>query len=320
MICEFRKLLKYTGSGLQFVTLLLLRSPFDFVFTLIQATFLQNVFNAIEQNDAQRLNHVCLILGVASILLFLYNGIVWSIYAPFITKLESKLRKKLFCKISSLSYQQVESVSHGEWITQLNADVEMPFSHPYLPHGACSIVNLFTSSFILWKINPRVLGWVILFIVPNILISQLLIARTMPILNRMSLEVKAHNTNDLTTIITCADVTALYEGHDFLMKNFEHSSLELYHSNMKIHTRNAINDGLLALFGLGGFLTLLIVSTKWIALDEITFGSLTAVFQYRIGMLLGTQMLINCLITMQSAMAGIKRISKTLNEEGCYYG
>ncbi len=316
MIGEFRRMLKHTGSGAQFIILLLLRSPFDFLFTLLHATFLQNVFDAIKHNDTSRLNYVCLILGVASILLFLYNGIIWSIYAPFITKLEGILRKKLFCKISSFSYQHVEATSHGEWLTLLNAYVEMPFSHPYLPHGACAIVNLLASSYILWKINPAILGWAILFMIPNILISQILIARPMITLNKKSLKAKAHNTNDLSTIITCADVTALYEGHDFLMKKFEYSSMELYRSNMRIHTRNAINDGLLALFGLGGFLTLLIVSSKWITAGKITFGSLTAVFQYRNGMLLGTNILINSLIAMQTAMAGIKRINKTMNEEG----
>jgi uncharacterized membrane protein len=55
--------------------------------------------------------------------------------------------------------------------------------------------------------NPIVFGWVLLFVVPHIAASQLLVARVMPKLNTKSLEAAAKNTGELTALITCADVT-----------------------------------------------------------------------------------------------------------------
>lgn len=316
MLHELRKILKIIGSGWRFIFLLLLRSPFDIASTLIQATFLQHAFNATGTNDATGLTSVCLMFGVACLCLFLYNGTVWSIYAPFCARLEGKLRTKLFHKIASLSYERIESTSQGEWLTRLNTDVEAPFWRGFhFPHAACAIVNISVSAIILWRMNPAVLGWVLLFVVPHIAVSQLLIARVMPGLNKKLLEATAKNTSELTALITCADVAALYDAGNYLIKRFEQSSLALWKANMRIRERNALSAGILHLFGLGGYLTLLIVSSGWMADRHFTFGDLTAVFQYRGGVLVGSMVLISCLISIQASMAGIRRLNETMAEK-----
>lgn len=321
MLLEIRKIFKITGNGWWFIFLILLRSPINILMTIINALFLQQAFNAITRNSSSQLTNACVVFGVASLFIFLYNGIVWSVYAtPLSTRLESRLRIKLFSKISSLSYERIEALPQGEWLTRLNSDVQMPFSESW-PHMAIAIVNISISAFILWRMNPTVLGWVILFVIPHVLFNQFLIARTMPNLNKKSLETTAQNTGEMTALITCADVAALYDGQNYLMKRFEKSSLDLYRANMKIRTRNAMSAGVLPLFGLGGYLTLLIVSSGWIADNHFTFGDLTAAFQYRGGILLGAFMLINCLISIQANLAGIQRLNKTMEEKTeVYYG
>lgn len=314
MLGEIRKIFKVIGSGWRYIILILLRSPISILMTIVNALFLQQAFNAIAQNDSGQLNIVCIIFGVASLCTFLYNGTVWSIYAaPLVTRMESGLRDKLFRKVSSLSYERIEAMPQGEWLTRLNTDVQIPFSES-LPHTAIAIVNICVSAFILWSINPAVFGWVLLFVAPHIVFSQLLIARAMPGLNKKSLEATAKNTGELTALITCADVALLYDGKDYLMKRFEKSSTDLFGANMKIRTRNALGAGILPLFGLGGYLTLLVVSSEWIADGHLTFGDLTAAFQYRGGVLLGSLMLINCIISIQANMAGIRRLNETMAE------
>ena len=81
---------------------------------------------------------------------------------------------------------------------------------------------------------------------------------------------------------------------------------------MKIHARNALSAGILPLFGLGGYVTLLVVSGSWIADGLFTFGDLTAAFQFRGGVLIGSLALINCLISIQASMAGVRRVNETL--------
>lgn len=314
MLGEIRKTFKVIGSGWRYTILILLRSPISILMTIVSALFLQQAFNAIAQNDSGKLSIVCIVFGVASLCIFLYNGTVWNVYAaPFVTRMESGLREKLFRKISSLSYERIEAVPQGEWLTRLNTDVQMPFTES-LPRTAIAIVNICVSAVILWNINPAVFGWVLLFVAPHIIFSQLFIARALPGLNKKSLEATAKNTGELTALITCADIALLYDGKEYLMKRFEKSSMDLFRANMKIRARNALSAGILPLFGLGGYLTLLVVSSEWIADGSLSFGDLTAAFQYRGGVLLGSLMLINCIISIQASMAGIRRLNETMAE------
>jgi len=242
MIREMRKILSVTGKGKSFLLLLILRSPVATAFTVINAIFLQRAFNAVCQNSDASLNSACLFFGIATICVFLYNETVWSIYAPFAVRMESRLRVKLFDRISSSSYERIEATSQGEWLTRLNTDVEMPFNQPiHLPHAACAIVNISVSAVILWLMNPAIFGWVMLFAILHIVVSQIFIAGVMPKLNKESLEAKGKNTGELTALITCADTAALYDGQNYLMRRFEQSSRDLLRANMKLRTRNAVS-------------------------------------------------------------------------------
>jgi len=318
VIREMRKLLKVTGSGGRFLILLLLRSPTDSAFTVINAAFLRRAFDAVGERDAAALSTACLFFGIATITVFLYNGTVWSLYAPFTVRMEGKLRIRLFDKISSFSYERIEAAPQGEWLTRLNTDVGMPFTSQAMsyPHLVCAAVNIGVSAVILWRMNPAVFGWILLFVVPHILVSQLLIARAMPRLSKRSLEAKGANTGELAALITCADVAALYDGTDYLMKRFERSSRELLLANMRMRVRSAFGAAIMPLFGLGGYLTLLVVCGGWIARGTLTFGDLTAAFQYRGGVLVGSLMLINCMISIGAGMAGIRRLNETMGEKG----
>jgi ABC-type multidrug transport system fused ATPase/permease subunit len=312
---EFGKILKVTGGGWKYALLILVRSPVDIMFTWTQASYLQRAFNAAGRNDAAGLSHACLFFGVAILFVFLYNGSVWLVFAPFCVRMEAKLRTGLFKRISALSYERIESTPQGEWLTRLNTDVQAPFSQPvHLPHAVCAAVNIAVSAIFLWRANPAVFGLVIAFVVPHIAVSNFMIARAMPGLNEKALAATAKNTGELTALITCADVAALYCGQDYLLKRFEQSSLDLMKSKMKIVKRNAFGAAILPLFGLGGYMTLLAVCGGWIAGGHFTFGDLTAAFQYRGGVLLGSMALINGMISIQASMAGIRRINETMYE------
>jgi len=59
----------------------------------------------------------------------------------------------------------------------------------------------------------------------------------------------------------------------------------------------------------------LIISSDWIANGSLTFGDLTAAFQFRGGVLKSSNMFIYCLISIQGSMAGIKRINDIMDEK-----
>lgn len=314
---DIQRLFKLAGRIRSFIILTLLRCPFDALRTVVHAIFLQFAFEEIGKGNQNELLKVCMMYGIGSLLLFLYNGTVWTLYATYVTKWVGRIRRKLFKHISCLSLQQIEARPSGEWITRLNSDVQAATAllnqSLHLPHAVVSIVNLCVSSIILVVMNHDIFGLIIAFVIPHILINQLYIAKQM-VRDAISVqEMAARNTTDMNAIITCADTAILYDAQDFLLKRFEESSLELGRANMKIQHRRALGNGLLPLMGMCGYLVILLVGGRWMAAGTMTFGELTAAFQYRGGLLTGSMMFINSMINIKTAIAGVKRINDTMD-------
>lgn len=312
MFGEMKKLFRRIGNGGRYALLMLLRSPVSCAMTAIHALFLQYAFNAVQMGDGGALTGICLLFGVASLGLFLYNGSIWSgLAAPLTTRMEGGLRETLLRKVCGLPLEKMESLPRGEWVTRLNLDVQAPFTEA-LPNGVAALVNLTVSAVVLWVLEPAVFGLVALFVIPHILCSQLLIARAMPTLGKFTLEATARNTGDLAALVECADVALLYDGKAYLLRRFEESSKGVFKAKMKICLRNALGAGILPLFGLGGYVVLLAVGAGWIASGALTFGDLTAAFQFRGGVLLGALNLIRCIVTYKENLAGVRRLNRTL--------
>lgn len=315
MLRELLNLFKVTGGGRLFLYLLLLRCPFDALRSILQAYFLQYSFYAISDKSYNNLYFVCGIFAIGSLLLFLYNGVIWMRYAAYIIGLESNLRKKSFEHVSRLSLIQIDSKSSGEWFARLNTDVQMNIlSKPlHIPHGIVALLNICVSGVILLRMKPWIFILVILFLIPHILISQLYIAKPMSMFATKLQEATGKNTTDINALITCADTAVLYDGWNFLLKQFEDSSLNIRKLNMYIKKRSSLGDAILPMMGMGGYLTLLLIAGTQISRGTLTFAELTAAFQYRGGIITGALMFSNSLISIKSALAGVKRLNETLN-------
>jgi ABC-type multidrug transport system fused ATPase/permease subunit len=309
-------LFRTAGGIRRFIILTLLRSPFDALYTVIQACFLRFAFETINRENKNELLHVCVLFGIGSLFLFLYNGTVWTLYAAYVVKWVGKIRRKLFGHISCLPLRQIEAKPSGEWITRLNIDVMAAtalLNQPmHLPHAVVSAVNICVSSMILILMSPGIYGLIIMFVIPHILISYLYIAGPMTRFAMNAHNAAAKNTADMNVLVTCADTAVLYDAQKFLLKRFEESSLELRKANMKILHRRAIESGLLQLPGMCGYLAILLLGGGSIAAGTMTFGELTAAFQYRSGLLKGLMMLLNSLLNIKTALAGVKRVNETM--------
>jgi ABC-type multidrug transport system fused ATPase/permease subunit len=317
MICEMKRLLKHTGGGRRFLCLLALRAPFNLASTLVSAWFLRRAFDAIAAGDAAGLAIAGLGYGVASAGLFLYNGTVWTAYGSFVVRMEGTLRRGLAERIAGFPLERMERTAQGEWFTRLNADVELPFSQPlHLPHAVCAALGLLGSGLMLWSMHRGLLALTLLFVLPHIALSQGLVARAMPGLKTRSLEAMQVNAGDLNAMVTCLDVAALYDGQGYLLDRFEASSKALYRANVRLHLRGALNEGLLPLFGIAGYLVLLMAGGAWIARGQMSFGELTAALQVRGGVLSGARMLGMSLSGVMASYAGIRRVAATMEEEG----
>ena len=78
-VLEIAKLFKVAGKTRRFIILTLLRCPFDALHTVLQASFLKFAFSAINKGNKNELFHACTLFGIGSMLLFLYNGTVWTL-------------------------------------------------------------------------------------------------------------------------------------------------------------------------------------------------------------------------------------------------
>ncbi len=317
MIRELRKLFNITGMLRRFIILTLLRCPFDALYTAVQALFLKHAFDAVNNAQTSSLFITCILFGVGNIILFLYNGNVWTVYTAFVTRWTAVLRRKLFRHIGSLSLRQIEMRTVGEWITRLNSDLHAAtamLNQPiHIPHAVVSLVNAVVSSVILASADMMMFSLVILFAVPHMLISRLIVAKPMTRLATDVQEAAAENASDMNAIIVCAAEALIYDAQSFLLRRFEESSLNIRRKSMRLQHRRALVNSLIPLMGMSGYLAALLVGGSRIAGGAMTFGSLTAVLQSRGRMLVSLMMFINSMINIKTALAGVRRVCDTMD-------
>jgi len=314
---EIKKLFTMAGKVRLFIILTILRCPFDPLHTAIHAAFLQYAFAAISKGRQNELFQICAQFAVGTFFLFIYNGTVWMIYSSYVAKWTGRIRKNVFKHICSLTLQQIESKTNGEWITRLNSDVQAATAilnkALHLPHAFVASANICVSSIMLLYMSPKIFGLIMAFIIPHVLVNQLFITRPMGHHAKKVQEAIARNTTDMNALLTCAEAAILYDAREFLLERFEKSSLEIRKSNMRINRGKALNSSLLILMGMIGYLVVLLFGGKWIEAGTMTFGALTAALQYRGGLLKSLNMLIDSLININTAMAGIERVNETMN-------
>ncbi|WP_455617071.1 ABC transporter transmembrane domain-containing protein [Eisenbergiella sp.] len=314
MLRQMRKLLAAAGGAGIFTVLVILRSPFEAVYMLIQAVFLEHAFRAVTYGDMAMLSDACIRFGIAACLLFLYNGTVWSLYAGFSVRTEARLREKMFHIMLRLPMEQMEALSYGDWQTRINGDVRLGLHKPMqLPHAACALVSITVSFLLLLHIQWRAALLVLLLVLPHVGMNQLFVARKAAALRKRSQEAAAENLSDMNLFLVCADTAKLFDAYGYLGRRFQKSSKALMRNNFRIHFRKALGNAMIPVFSLSGYLLLLYVGSGMIADGRMDFGGLTALMQYRAGFLKGIFMLIACIVSLNEGLAGIRRVNETID-------
>lgn len=313
---ELCKFIHFAGVGKEFFLLLLLRCPFDFLFSMYHANLLEQSFQAMEEKNEGQLYQVFLMFLIAAALLFLYNGTIWILFASYIVKLHARVRTRLFEKITSLPDQTVSEIAAGEWVTRINSDAEAAVNvlggTLNLPHAAVAGVDLLLSMIVLGVFNLRMLGLSLCFMIPHLILSLRLLARPMTGLREESQKELGRMTGWLEPAITTAQAVKLYGTDEFLWKKIEESSRKLKADNMKIHRKTAVSNALVPLFGVPGYLAMLFLGSRQIRAGQLEFDGLTKQIQYRGGILRGIMMNINCSMNIKNNMAGVRRVNEVM--------
>lgn len=315
---DFKKLLKRLGIRRKYIFLLLLRSPFDALRTWMLAGLLKSVFACIETHNSGKLSEICVVYGLICAMLFLYNGTIWSYYAAFSAKTEVRLQKEMLEKILSMPLKRVDRDLSGEWITKLNSDIQaaitMMNAPQNIPHLVVSVINTMLSSFLMFRTSLFLTGVTWIFLLPQLLINYKIVLKPISRLKEESQKAMSDNTSSIKPLITDADTIMLYDAGGLMMKECDETSRRLMKINMKMHVRMAVSDVVMRLFGIGGYLIILLIGFSLINDGKIMFPDVVYCFQVRGSVLAGMLMIVTCLNNIKVNSVCIKRINDTLEE------
>lgn len=306
------------GVWRKYIFLLLLRSPFDALRTWLSANLMKSVFLCLETRFSNALLKLCVIYGLLCAMLFVYNGIVWTRYAAFSAKVEIGLQKKMFDKILSSPLKRIDHHFSGEWITRLNSDIQAAFammnSPLNIPHLAVAIINILLSCLLMMRSSVLFLGITCIFAIPQLIMNDKIVLKAIPKLKAASQNAMAKNTSAIKPLLTEADTILLYDAKGLMRTHCAETSRRLMKINMKMHVRQAISDAGMRLFGIGGYLMILLTGYRLIYSGTMAFSDVVYCFQVRGSILSGIFMLITCLNNLKANSVCIKRINDTFEE------
>lgn len=309
---KFYKLLKKVGIQRKYIILLLLRSPFDAIRTWTLAGLMKSVFLCVEMKNIEKIAGICIFYGLLRGILFLYNGTVWSIYAAFSARMEVWLQKQMLKKILNLPLKEVESRRSGDWITNLNSDIQaaitMMNGPMNMPHAVVAVINTMLSSFLLLQSNLFLFGVMWVFILPHLFINYKIVLKSIPKWKEESQKAMAESTSAIMPLITEAETILLYDAGDFMMQKCEESSRKLMKINMKIHKKNAASNVVFRLFGVGGYFAILFIGCYFIYNGTMAFSDMVYCIQVRGSILAGIFMLFTCLNNIKANAVCMERI------------
>lgn len=313
-----RKLIRKIGIWRKYLFLLLLRSPFDALMTCLCANLMKSVFGYLERNDADALMKHCVIYGLLCAVLFAYNGTIWTKYAAFSAKAEILLQRKMLEKMLSMPLQRIDSRFSGEWMTRLNSDIQAAFTMMngpfHMPHLIVAVINITLSCYLMQKSSLFFLGITWVFAIPPFMINDKIVLGAIPKIKEEAQTAMAENTSAIRPLLTDAETILLYDARELMMRNCTETSKKLMKSNLKIHLRKAGSDAGMQLFGISGYLLILLVGYRFIYHGTMAFSDIVYCFQVRGSILTGTLMLMTCLNNLKANAVCVNRILETFEE------
>lgn len=314
MLRSLYNLFKRLGGGIAYGFLLILRSPVDTVLCILNALFLQSVFQTVEAGDLAGVRECCVKFGMANLCVFLYNGIVWSKFAVFSAKIVGKLRRLLFDSIVQLPLEKIEEKTKVAWLTRTNSDMRMTLNlltgALNIPHVVLATVRITISSLLLGRISPVLLCAELAVLLPHVLLRQAVVVRPMEQRMKKAQECTEQTMLYLSTAVECVDTVQLYGAGELLLNQYEESSLRMVKARMQMNLRKALGELLLPIFGQGSYLLLFFLGCEMMQAGQLDFGTLTAAFQYRGAMLMASMMLLRSLAEAKRNSVGLKRMEE----------
>ena len=307
-------MLKKLGIKNKYLGLLAFRLPFEAIRNLVNALFLKLAFEAIEAQDFTKLGIVCALFLAANLLLFTYNGTVWRFFAAFYARLQKKLKLYILNKLLAKPIEEIDKLASGDVLMRINQDAQMtaaiygePWNLVFLANG---IANLALSSLLLCFFDLKFYLIVLAFVIPHILIVSWVLSPLLRSIQNKLQKTTAELTDMYESFVNMADTVFLYDCSDFFLKKIQLKNLELKRLSIKKAFYKALEQAVMPLFGITGYLVLMFLGTEKISAGIITLGALLYVFQLRGGVLMASNMIATSITTISVNKAGLKRLEE----------
>ena len=314
---KVRKILKETGMTKDFILVMILRAPFDFINALLSANMLETFIRLAERKEEGELLPTFGMFLLFTVIMFGYNMFVWAVVTMKINiRFIKKLRMRVYKSLLSRTGQEMEELSAGDWISRLNSDIDKTDLYLVGPlnfmHLLIASVNMTLSAVVLFMLNRTMLAASLLVTLPFFFLSSVVAIRKVPVFKKNSREHYAKYTNWMEPVVNASESIRIFDGEELVMAKAEEESLKIMKNNMKAHKRTALATGINTFSGMTGYLLLLFLGNSMIGSELDDFARMMKITQYRGEMMKSVMMINNCVGRMKGNLPAAERVEEVL--------
>ena len=314
---KVRKILKETGMTKDFILVMILRAPFDFINALLSANMLETFIRLAERKEEGELLPTFGMFLLFTVIMFGYNMFVWAVVTMKINiRFIKKLRMRVYKSLLSRTGQEMEELSAGDWISRLNSDIDKTDLYLVGPlnfmHLLIAAVNMTLSAAVLFILNRTMLAASLIMTLPFFFLSSVVAIRKVPVFKKNSREHYAKYTNWMEPVVNASESIRIFDGEELVMAKAEEESLKIMKNNMKAHKRTALATGINTFSGMTGYLLLLFLGNSMIGSELDDFARMMKITQYRGEMMKSVMMINNCVGRMKGNLPAAERVEEVL--------
>ena len=314
---KVRKILEETGMTKDFILVMILRAPFDFINAILSANMLETFIRLAERKEEGELLPAFGMFLLFTVIMFGYNMFVWAFVTMKINiRFIKKLRMRVYKSLLKRTGQEMEELSAGDWISRLNSDIDKTDLYLVGPlnfmHLLIATVNMTLSAAVLFILNRTMLAASLIMTLPFFFLSSVVVIRKIPVFKKNSREHYAKYTNWMEPVVAASESIRIFDGSEIVRAKVEEESLKIMKNNMKAHKRTALASGINTFSGMTGYLLLLFLGNSMMGNELEAFARMMKITQYRGEMMKSVMMTNNCIGRMKGNLPSAERVEEVL--------
>lgn len=311
------RMLKEAGVAKLYIIMLILRSPFDILNSVMTANMIQSFIRIAESGREETLLKNVLLYLVLTVLLFGYNMTIWSTIAVKAgVLLQKNLRRKVFSRIMLLNPEELEGTFGADWFTRLNNDIDKACSYLNSPinymHMVIALVNLCISSVIMLFMNMELYVIGMVWGIAAFMVNVFIISGKVSEYKAKSQKSLVEYTELIDISVKSSEVLSVFDGGAFMREKIRTSSLNILKNNMRAHNRVSLCNMNYTFAGMFGYLAMLSRGNDFCGKEAEDFAALCKMTQYRANAAMSINVIYNSINNMKAGLPGVQRVNEVI--------